>query len=87
MSGSIALRENEDVNTLPCSARFVYYVLCRHERMSLDEISRETGVSYRTVRTSTKRLCDLGVVEWLRNPRDARRRLYRVVDRERDSRE
>ncbi|WP_317176194.1 helix-turn-helix domain-containing protein [Halomontanus rarus] len=72
----------EQVTDLPPSAKLVFTVLEREQKLTQKDIVEESRLSPRTVRYALKRLESIGVVEEEIYFADARQRLYHVTETE-----
>lgn len=73
------LREHRDLEDLPVSARFVYFVLRLYGPMTPDELQDHTVLSSGSIRTAMQKLDDLGLVSKSLVPGDGRKRVYELV--------
>ncbi|MUW14279.1 ArsR family transcriptional regulator [Halorubrum sp. CBA1125] len=69
----------ERLDSLPPSAKLVYYVLEQEGRFDQTGLAEETRLSTRTVRFAVEKLTEVGLVEEGLCLRDARRSVYRIV--------
>ena len=65
------------LSSLPPSAKLVYYVLEKHDRLDQSALAAETRLSARTVRFAIDKLDDANLVEDGVCPTDARRSVYK----------
>ena len=67
------------LSSLPPSAKLVYYVLEKHDRLDQSALAAETRLSARTVRFAIDKLDGVDLVEEGVCPTDARRSVYTPV--------
>lgn len=67
------------LSSLPPSAKLVYYVLEKHDRLDQSALAEETRLSARTVRFAIDKLNGANLVEEGVCPTDARRSVYKAV--------
>ncbi len=68
----------EAVRPLPPSCKLVAKTLDSHDRLTQQELAKETLLATRTVREAASRLEECGVVDSRVSFLDARKRLYRL---------
>jgi DNA-binding MarR family transcriptional regulator len=68
------------LDSLPPSAKFVHFVLEHESDLTQVELAKQTRLSARTVRSAVNDLKTAGMVEEEICLRDARKRLYSLVE-------
>lgn len=68
------------VTDLPPSAKLVFVVLERHDRLTQSKLAEETLLPQRTVRYALDELRDAGVLREELNIMDARQRFYSLAE-------